>query len=295
MDEILHFVYQIDASLNEDRIWRTDILPHISGAAPNVLQICQYGLSEIVNNGIEHSGSGELLVDLSILGQEIGQDASQNTGQEIAFTVADRGTGIFTKIQRELGLDDPRHAVLELVKGKYTSDPQRHSGEGIFFTSRIFDRFSIRSGGISFFAGRDRNGFLEEPSLKSGEDAVSGTVVSMAIRKDSPVLIADIFNEYTDPDSYPGFYRTSIPVKLMEGEGESLMSRSQARRLIARFDRFLEVTLDFSGVEVMGQGFADEIFRVFAAAHPTVNLRSINCGRNVETMIRHVRPAADAR
>jgi hypothetical protein len=52
----------------------------------------------------------------------------------------------------------------------------------------------------------------------------------------------------------------------MQYEGESLMSRSQARRLMNRFDRFSEVVLDFTGVNFIGQGFADEIFRVFANA-----------------------------
>jgi hypothetical protein len=110
----------------------------------------------------------------------------------------------------------------------------------------------------------------------------------MKILKNSPLLIADVFNEYTDLDKQPGFHKTVIPVKLMEYEGESLMSRSQAKRLISRFDRFLEVVLDFSGVEIIGQGFADEIFRVFANAHPQVHLSPINCGKNVVDMIRHV-------
>lgn len=72
----------------------------------------------------------------------------------------------------------------------------------------------------------------------------------------------------------------------MESPEELLMSRSQARRLITRFDRFREVILDFSGVEIIGQGFADEIFRVFANAQPHVKLCPIHCGKDVDAMIR---------
>jgi hypothetical protein len=36
------------------------------------------------------------------------------------------------------------------------------------------------------------------------------------------------------------------------------------------------VILDFTGVETIGQGFADELFRVFATAH---------CGRRAESVL----------
>jgi hypothetical protein len=55
-----------------------------------------------------------------------------------------------------------------------------------------------------------------------------------------------------------------------------------------RFDRFLEVVLDFTGVDFIGQGFADEIFRVFAQAHPATRLIPVNCTDTVEKMIAHV-------
>ena len=70
--------------------------------------------------------------------------------------------------------------------------------------------------------------------------------------------------------------------------GDSLISRSQAKRLISRFDRFLEVVIDFSGVDMIGQGFADELFRVFVNAHSNVSIRTFKCNKNVENMIRRV-------
>jgi hypothetical protein len=108
------------------------------------------------------------------------------------------------------------------------------------------------------------------------------------VKKNGKAGIPIIFNEYTDPDKQPGFHKTAIPVQLLQYEGEFLMSRSQAKQLITRFDRFLEVVLDFTGVDMIGQGFADEIFRVFARTHPTVHLSPVNCSVNVQNMIRHV-------
>ena len=45
---------------------------------------------------------------------------------------------------------------------------------------------------------------------------------------------------------------------------------------------------DFNGIDFMGQGFADEIFRVFQNAHPDIVLRPINANEAVLGMIQHV-------
>ena len=101
----------------------------------------------------------------------------------------------------------------------------------------------------------------------------------------------EVFDFYAATDRVPSFYKTKIPLKLMEYEGMKLISRSQAKRLYARFERFREVILDFDGVEEIGQGFADELFRVFHTAHPETALLSINCTDAVQNMIQHVQTA----
>jgi hypothetical protein len=52
------------------------------------------------------------------------------------------------------------------------------------------------------------------------------------------------------------------------------------------------VVLDFAGVAEIGQAFADELFRVFVAAHPAVALTPINMTQAVEQMVRRVRAGA---
>ena len=70
-----------------------------------------------------------------------------------------------------------------------------------------------------------------------------------------------------------------------------MISRSQAKRLVARFDRFKTVTLDFEGIDEIGQAFADELFRVYRLAHPNVELEPIHMTRQVEQMwLRAVAP-----
>jgi hypothetical protein len=93
---------------------------------------------------------------------------------------------------------------------------------------------------------------------------------------------------HTISDKQPGFCKTAISLRLMQYEGESLMSRSEAKCLMNRFDQFLEVVLDFTDVDFIGQGFADEVFRVFSFAHPDIRLIPINCTETVAKMIAHV-------
>jgi hypothetical protein len=81
------------------------------------------------------------------------------------------------------------------------------------------------------------------------------------------------------------FAKTIVPVKLLAVGEDRLVSRSQAKRLLNRFDRFMEVVLDFEGVESVGQAFAAEVFRVFALAHPHVKLVPIRQNEAVSRMI----------
>ncbi len=65
------------------------------------------------------------------------------------------------------------------------------------------------------------------------------------------------------------------------------MSRSEARRLLSRLDEFEEVVLDFTGVTRIGQGFADEIFRVFPLREPTISIETENVAPEIAPMIEH--------
>lgn len=261
-------------NLREDVVWREVFAPAVADLPENVRDIWRYGVTEMVNNAVDHSGSEQVQVG-------VGRNALFTDGW-----VADAGEGIFLKIQRALGLYDPREAILELAKGKLTTDPARHSGEGIFFTSRVFDAFDIRSGILHYLHGRDELDWLLE--LPAG---APGTLVLMRLANDSPRRVRAVFDQFAGPEEY-SFSRTVVPVRLAQHEGEKLVSRSQARRLCARFERFRHVVLDFAGVTEIGQAFADEVFRVFAGAHPGVDLRATNMEPEVEQMVRRARHAA---
>jgi anti-sigma regulatory factor (Ser/Thr protein kinase) len=269
-----HLVHlDIVPGIAEHRVWRDKVVPLLPKLSQNVREICEYGFTEMFNNVIEHSESQ--VADIAVFYDAL----------KVELWVADEGVGIFEKIQARFGLDDPREAILELAKGKLTSDPVSHTGEGIFFTSRMFDKFEILSGKLAF---------LVKPAvwdiLLEMDEREKGTAVCMEIRRDSPRTKKAVFDRYSVDDGEFGFSRTVIPVRLLQYEGESLVSRSQAKRLIARFERFKEVILDFKGIVAVGQAFSDEVFRVFRDSHPQVNLLYVNASEEVKGMIRRVLP-----
>lgn len=257
----------IRQGLSEDQVWQIVFAPLVADLPENVRDVWRYGLTEMINNAVDHSGSLQVHVGF------------RRNGLFSQAWVADDGEGIFVKIQRALDLFDPREAILELAKGKFTTDPENHSGEGVFFTSKVFDMFDVRSGRLHFTHDSGQIDVLMER-----DDDAPGTLVMMQLDNDSSRTTREVFDAYAAPEDFT-FAKTLVPVRLAQHEGEKLVSRSQAKRLTKRFERFQTVVLDFSGVAEIGQAFADEVFRVFQHAHPTTALLPINMEDRVMSMV----------
>lgn len=256
------------SGLEEDVAWEADFKP-FSLLAPNVHQIANHGFTEMMNNAVDHSGGKSVFAWMN-------QDENNLT-----IIISDDGIGIFAKITKALNLPDMRQSLFELSKGKLTTDPSKHTGEGVFFTSRMFDIYEISANGLKFNHSDDlpNDWLLEEKGIFEG-----GTTVHMRISLTSQRSVNDVFSQFTDAPEDFGFSKTVVPMKLARYGDEQLVSRSQAKRLIARFDRFRIVVLDFNGIQEIGQAFADELFRVYGTAHPEVELLPKNMTEQVQRM-----------
>lgn len=83
-----------------------------------------------------------------------------------------------------------------------------------------------------------------------------------------------------------GFNKTIVAVESLCNDNETLIARSQAKRLLAKFEKSRHICLDFKGIETIGQAFADEIFRVYKNHHPELEITTINTSEDVLKMIR---------
>jgi uncharacterized protein (DUF1330 family) len=98
-----------------------------------------------------------------------------------------------------------------------------------------------------------------------------------------------VFDEFSSKDENYTFNKTVVPVTLAKFGPAELVSRSQAKRLLARVDLFEVVIFDFKDVETIGQAFADEIFRVFARTHPNIEMPVANSTKQIRDMIARAR------
>jgi len=234
--EVRRHDFQLSGGLAEHEVWESTIEEALSFLPKNVFGIWMYAFTEMFNNAIDHSGGQSIHVRLT------------KSAQATEVVVYDDGKGIFKKIREALQLDDEKHALFELSKGKLTTDPKNHSGEGIFFTSRMMDRFDISSGVLYYTHRADFN----FDWLVDDNKPVTGTVVTMALSNHSARTTKKVFDAYSSTDGEYGFNKTVIPIDLAQYGADSLVSRSQAKRVLDRADKFEHVVFDFKNVESVG-------------------------------------------
>jgi len=170
--------------------------------------------------------------------------------------------------------------------------PTSHSGEGIFFTSKASDVFILDSFGYQLIV----DNILPDVFIRQVDAVKHGTRVSFKIAIGSDRHLSDIFRQYTNlsDDSDYGFDKTEIRVKLYAIGGVHI-SRSQARRILHGLEKFKIVVLDFDKVPMVGQAFADEVFRVFKVKYPNIRLQEENANESVHFMINRARTEANRR
>ena len=262
----------------EMAVWEVHLAPLLLDLPRNIKSLAQTAFTEMLNNALDHSGGERVLMGLHL-------DAGQ-----LQMLVADDGVGIFGKVAQAAQLFDPRLAILELSKGKYTTAAEGHSGMGIFVSSRMMDGFAIESRGPRFDPHEATQPLPQFDWIASNAQLKplgAQTVVRMGIAVDSTRSPNDVYLKYFDPDEVGGqaFHTTEIPVRLAQLSSE-LVSRSQAKWVMERATQFKTVILDFEGVVFVGQAFVDEVFRVFATAHPELRIKTMGMTPEVEKLVR---------
>lgn len=255
-------------NLSEDKVYsriktRTGI---IHGLSENVSGIIEYAFCEMLNNAIEHSSSEKIEFKM------------ERKSENVMFEIRDYGVGIYNNIRIKLNLENDMDAIQDLIKGKLSTSPASHSGEGIFFTSRVSEILTIQSSQKKLIFDN-----LVEDIFIRNVNNTKGTRIVFSISLDSTKELREIFNRFTD-DHY-SFSKTEVFIRLFEKD-TNYTSRSQARRVMTGLEKFKTIILDFMGVATLGQAFADEIFRVWQGKYPEVAIIHRNTAENVIFMIR---------
>jgi anti-sigma regulatory factor (Ser/Thr protein kinase) len=273
---LLDQVTERRAGLSESDVWsRFAALPRIKTLKPNVQTILHHAVTEMVNNAIDHSAGKTVRATMF------------ETNDAVGFEVIDDGIGVFENVMSKFGLKTPFESIAELQKGKVTSQPEAHAGEGIFFTSKMADHMTIESHATRWIvdtANQDQAVALAAP-------ATDGTRVRFQIGRDAQRTVEDVYRPFTDGDL--AFTKTKTSIRLFR-QGREIVSRSEAKRLLNGLEKFSEVELDFSGIEGIGQGFADEVFRIWQREHPGTSLVPSHTNSAVRFMIERARASSSA-
>lgn len=261
-----------NTALEEHRVFLEieEKFPRVANIPENVKSIFTFAFSEMLNNAIEHSKSRIISVEVSL------------RNNKLSFVIDDSGIGVFRNIMKTKGLRSVVEAIQDLLKGKTTTMPKSHSGEGIFFTSKASELFILDSFGYQLSIQT----LVGDVQVKQVGISKRGTRVIFEISADSNLHLNDVFKKYTNikNDGDFGFDKTEIRVKLFTASGVHI-SRSQARRILSGLEKFKIILLDFDQVPVVGQAFADEIYRVFQNAHPDIVIQEENMSPGVQFMV----------
>ena len=239
------------------------------GLAKNNSAILDYAFSEMLNNAIEHSRSPKIEIRM------------QRNAAGVVFEVRDWGVGIFNNIKKKKKLKNEFEAIQDLLKGKQTTSPKKHTGEGIFFTSKVGDMLTIQSSRKKLIF----NNILDDIFIKETKKTI-GTRVNFRVALKSKRNLTGIFKKYSDKAF--SFAKTETKVSLYKIDTD-FISRSQARRIVSGLDKFKKIVLDFKGVDTVGQAFADEVFRVWRQLHPGIKIEYRNANKNIEFMIKRAK------
>jgi hypothetical protein len=268
-----------NVSLEEHKILSEidEKFPQISKLNEHIRNIFIFAFSEMLNNAIEHSRSKSITVEISI------------TDEELWFVINDSGIGVFRNVMKTKKLKSETEAIQDILKGKTTTIPKSHTGQGIFFTSKAADIFILDSFGQQLTVDNKAHDVL----IKKPGTTKRGTRVIFRIKTTSHKHLSDVFKKYTNikNDSDFGFDKTEIRVKLYTAGGVNI-SRSQARRILHGLDKFRVILFDFDKVPMIGQAFADEIYRVFHNKHPEIELQETHMNDAVKFMIERAKTDA---
>jgi len=121
-------------------------------------------------------------------------------------------------------------------------------------------------------------------------EEISGTTVTVELKKIMHRSLNSVFEDYchVDENEIPVFDRTVFRLQLAQSEGR-LISRSQAKRVMNGMERFNIVEVDFTGVNNIGQGFADEMFRVWQSFHQDTIIKTAHVSDKIKKIILRVK------
>lgn len=259
--------------LQEDLPWSRDFAPNFT-LPREIARLAQHAFTELLNNAVDHSGGTQVTVSM------------RQTPAHLQLLVSDDGCGLFHSIEQSFDIGEPTLAMLELAKGRLSSQPQRHSGLGLLVTSQLADVFDLRANAHGF----QRRAWSTTPWHPMPTAAPlagrPGTSIYLAIALDTSRTLDSVQRSLSADGRSFAFDRVQVPLRLLAGDSQPVLaSRAEARRVASRLAGFRRAEIDFTGLSEIGHAFAHELFAVIRREQPDLELVPIGAAPPVAEML----------
>jgi len=255
----------IDTDFFPEVIIKNNIVPHLSTLSKNVRDICEFSISAILNNIVDHADANSLYYKLYL------------THKDMHIILSDNGKGMFGHIQSLLKLKNTQIAAVEVAKGHVTTDPDHHSGDELNTVIHLFDKVTIDASGKSLtFINKTQNWLIDHSTQQQG------TRIHLQINPSSRRTCKEIFQKLFNKEKQS----VRIPINLLKVPGNELVnSREQAQSILRNINDLKSIEFDFNNIDLIGPAFADELVRKTKAKNQVADIKWINCNETVDVLM----------
>lgn len=263
---LVNYSQSIDISngFRPEKLIQDQIRPKLRHLPANIREICEFSLSALFNNVLDHANGTHLSYKIYV------------TQDEVHLLINDNGVGLFHKINDAQNLQDNHLSAIEVAKGRVTSDPLNHAGEELMTVLHLFETGIIEATGLCLtFINKTSDWTLSESSQ------LKGTKIHLEIKTNSRRTCQEVFQRIFNREKRSA----RIPVKLARANGEQLNSRTQAQSLVHNIKDLGEIEFDFRQIDFIGPAFADELLRRVKEKNENIDVSWINANKMVDMLM----------
>jgi len=266
LEPMLNYTKLVDISkgFKANHFLHKEIVPSLNNLPKNISEICEFSLSAMIQNILDHSHATHFSIKLF------------STHEETHVLVTDNGVGIFHHIREGLGLDGKTISAIELAKGPRLHEVGSHAGDDLQAIMMMFGITTIDSSEISLCY----ENLKDRWSMQESKQA-NGTKIHLEIDTKHTGTCNDAFNKlFSNEKSI-----VRIPVNLARTNGELLTTKEQAQKLVHNIELSKEVEFDFTGIELIGPAFAHELVWFSRKKNKSIDIDWINAADTVDLLM----------
>lgn len=243
-----------------DSIIYNELIPLLKNINSNIIDICEFTFSALLNNLMEHSKFQFFNIKILLC------------NNDLQIHIFDNGIGIFDNIDQKLNLKNKKLSVFRLAEGAIKDSSQCASEGDINLLLYLFDKIIISANEIEL-SHDNKNQLWSSRNI----DKNHGTKFELYLSMDTKIKISEVLKEKSL------YNKARVPVNIVSSINENLMSRKQAGYIVDNVPINNEIEFDFAGVNLISPAFADELVK--ETKNDILDINWINANEAVDSLM----------